>query len=137
MGADNLLKPALYAPGDAGGTPVLRGGKCACGGVFFPMQSYGCDFCGRDGSHLQPFDLKGEGELVAAAVVHLHPPSPKGPQRTPPFVIGSVRLSDGPVVRTLLTCDAAPDPGTRLVASLEPVENDGAMALDLRFAVAS
>ena len=140
MGAQTLLKPGLYGSAAGEDAAVLRGGECACVAVFFPMQSYGCEVCGRHGEALRPRDLAGRGSLIAAAVVHMHQgrPGPGGtPPRQAPFVVGSIALDDGPVVRTLLDCAEAPDPGTRMTARL--VETPGAEAplLDLRFAPAA
>jgi len=97
------LKPHLYTLPDAGpaGVPQLRGGRCSCGYVFFPMQTYGCEVCGRSGDALQPALLDGRGALVASARVLLH----ANKDRTAPFVVVSVKLADGPVVRTLLAQD--------------------------------
>ena len=126
-----LLKADLYAIG-ADLIPTLRGGRCECGYVFFPMQSFGCERCGRSGSSLTPISLTGRGRLRAAATVHVHADA----KRTAPFVIGTIELEDGPIIRTLLL-DAPPDreaPGTRVEAVLVPVESpDGEEALDLRF----
>lgn len=98
------LKPHLYTVPDGGGAgvPQLRGGRCSCGYVFFPMQTYGCEVCGRTGDALQPALLQGQGALVASARVLLH----ANKDRTPPFVVVSVKLADGPVVRTLLAQDS-------------------------------
>lgn len=118
-----LLKPDLYTE-----TPTLKGGRCVCGNIFFPMQNYGCEACGRFGDALQPAELKGLGTLVASATVHLH----NGKGREAPFTVVTVRLADGPTVRTLL--DGAPNselpPGTPMKATLA---GDPA---DLRFAPA-
>jgi uncharacterized OB-fold protein len=125
-----LLKPALYARGDDG-KPVLLGGRCECGHVFFPMQTFGCERCGKFGPALQPFSLRGSGQLRSAATVHVH----ADPSRSAPFVIGTIALDDGPVIRTLLI-SAVPDheaPGTRVEAVLSPVEIANGHALDLRF----
>ena len=71
MSPSELLKPTLYA---AEGTaavpdhPALHGGKCTCGHVFFPMQTYGCEVCGRNGDALQPLRLSGRGKLIATAM---------------------------------------------------------------------
>ena len=139
MGAQTLLKPDLYGPPaaeDAGGAPVLRGGECVCGAVFFPMQSYGCEVCGCHGEDLRARDLAGRGALIAAAVVHMHHarPGPGGaPAREAPFVIGSIALDDGPVVRTLLDADGAPEPGARMTARLVETPGGEHPTLDLRF----
>jgi hypothetical protein len=121
-----LLKPALYQEGDAK-PPVLLGGVCACGYVFFPLQAYGCEKCG--GQDLRPKTLAGAGRLLASARVHLH----FGKGRQAPFTVGAIRLDDGPIVRTLLEGDEA-KPGARMVTALAPVVDDeGAPRLDLRF----
>jgi uncharacterized OB-fold protein len=129
-----LLKPALYqAQGSAAEPdhPALLGGACACGYVFFPLQSYGCEQCG--GQDLRPMILSGAGRLLASARVHLH----AGKGREAPFTVGEIRLDDGPIVRTLIEAD--PDglqPGARMVTVLEPVADaEGAPRLDLRFAL--
>ncbi|HEY2872183.1 MAG TPA: OB-fold domain-containing protein [Reyranella sp.] len=120
---DALLKPSLYTPAAA-----LLGGRCACGHVFFPMQTHGCEVCGRHGADLQPMTLSGRGTLLSSTLVHLHADK----ARPAPFTIGKVALAEGPVVRTLLS-DPAPSfaPGTAMKAVLVPVE-DGKS--DLRFA---
>src|SRR5262245_20452118 len=97
MPAVTLLKPALYAA-VPDGVPVLRGGRCRCGYVFFPMQTYGCERCGCAGDALTPAALAGRGRLVATARVHLH----ADPARPAPFTIGTIALDAGPVIRTLL-----------------------------------
>ena len=110
-----LLKPDLYTD-----TAALKGGRCANGHIFFPMQSYGCETCGS--TDLQPHELKAEGVLVASATVHLH----NGKGREAPFTIVALKLTDGPMVRTLL--DGAPNdtlaPGTPMKAVLsgEPAD---------------
>jgi uncharacterized OB-fold protein len=130
-----LLKPALYARGDDG-SPVLLGGRCECGHVFFPMQTFGCERCGKFGAALQPLALRSRGRLRAAATVHVH----ADPARSAPFVIGTIALDDGPLIRTLLLSSSAEDhaPGARVAAVLVPVEIDnGQQALDLRFRTVS
>ena len=131
-----LLKPDLYAIGTAH-TPTLLGGRCECGHLFFPMQTFGCERCGRTGPALQPFPLAGRGRLRSVATVHVHADE----KRKTPFVIGTIVLDDGPVVRTLLL-DAASDrhaPGTPVEAVLVAVETSepGKQALDLRFRTVS
>jgi uncharacterized OB-fold protein len=125
-----LLKPALYARGEP--TPVLLGGRCVCGHVFFPMQAFGCERCGQFGEALQPTPLRGHGRLRAAATVHVHADE----KRPTPFTVGTIALDDGPIIRTLLL-DAPPDhaaPGTEVEALFVEVDTaDGGKALDLRF----
>ncbi|MBY4947703.1 OB-fold domain-containing protein [Cupriavidus respiraculi] len=132
-----LLKPALYDDGGTGaaGAVRLKGGRClSCGHVFFPLQRYGCEQCGAHGDALAPALLDGHGTLLARATVHMH----ARPERVAPFVIGTVRLDDGPLVRTLL--DTAPDTpppvGARVRATLVEVAgaDPASLARDLRFA---
>jgi uncharacterized protein len=131
---DELLKPALYRPegtAEVPGRPALLGGACAsCGYVFFPLQRYGCEKCG--GVDLEPRALSGAGQLLASARVHLH----AGKGREAPFTVGSIRLDDGPIVRTLIVEGADPvEVGRRMVTTLESVSDpEGAPRLDLRFA---
>lgn len=137
MSAAKLLKAALYAPVDgvprAGAPCVLSGGRCRCGYVFFPMQTYGCESCGATGEALTPAALSGQGTLLASATVHRH-----HGERAAPFVVGTVQLQDGPVVRTLLAHEPdapALEPGQAVLAVLHPTEaqaEDG-LVLDLRF----
>ncbi len=133
MATPTLLKPELYgADAHDGGTVVLHGGRCTCGHVFFPMQRYGCEKCGRDGDDLKPVALKGRGVLAASVTVHMH----ARPERKAPFTIGTVRLDEGPVVRAVLTGPVADlVPGRLVVATLMPV-GDANDALDLRFMAA-
>ena len=130
MASQQLLNPTLYAA-DASqtGAAVLRGGRCTCGHVFFPMQHYGCERCGRSDADLQPFDLTGQGVLAASVTVHMH----ARPERVAPFTIGTIKLDDGPVVRALLTGPVNHlAPGCRMIAILTSAgSTDG--ALDLRF----
>ena len=121
----SLLKPELYGS-DPAGNVVLRGGKCRCGYVFFPFQEFGCERCGASGDALAAMDLAGTGRLIASSQVHLHADS----SRPAPFVIGTIALDDGPVIRTLLT--GAAQPPARVHAVLQPAGE--ADMLDLRFA---
>jgi uncharacterized OB-fold protein len=128
-----LLKPALYR---AEGTaevpdhPALLGGACACGYVFFPLQRYGCEKCGS--VQIEPRVLSGAGRLLASARVHLH----AGEGREAPFTVASVRLDDGPIIRTLVVEHAGDlAVGQRMSTTLAPVADaEGAPRLDLRFA---
>jgi len=127
----SLTKPALYAQ-DSTGQVVLLGGRCTCGYVFFPLQQFGCERCGRHGAALTPVALRGVGTLLATAMVHMHADK----RRTAPFVIGTVALDDGPIVRTLLT-ESPPlvNQPVRVIATLLPVTTGepATETLDLRF----
>jgi uncharacterized protein len=129
------LKSGLYSEGTSvgiSGELVLQGGRCSCGYAFFPMQSYGCERCGRRADDLKPTLLSTRGTLLARTVVHL----PANTNRTAPFTIVKVALDDGPVVRALLAeNEPAREPGQRMLAKLCPVESSGAgeTTYDLRF----
>lgn len=130
------LKPSLYtiSPDASNGVPFLRGGRCTCGHVFFPMQRYGCERCGRHGEALQETLLAGHGTLVASARVRLH----AGPERKAPFVVVSVKLDQGPVLRALLAEDTEETLpiGQSMSGCLVEVgkTDDGEPLADLRFA---
>ncbi len=131
-----LLKPALYkSEGSAAEPrhPALLGGACACGYVFFPMQHFGCERCGR--TDVKERALTGRGKLLASARVHLH----AGKHRQAPFTVGSIALDDGPIVRTILIDDDKPfHPGDVVVTALVDVHDaEGNAKRDLRFARAS
>jgi len=132
------LKPALYTqPADACAPPMLRGGRCNhCGYVFFPMQTYGCERCGAMGDALQPASLAARGVLVASARVLYHVRR----NRVPPYVVVSVKLDTGPVVRSLLAEDttATLPVGITMVGHMVQVDQmAGAAVYDLRFSCAS
>jgi uncharacterized protein len=111
--------------------PALIGGRCACGHVFFPMQTYGCEKCGRYGDELKHVRLSGRGRLLAFACVRLHArPYPKVP-----FTVVAVALDAGPVIRALL--DPPVDDGLRngavMVAKLVDEQREGHVRSGLRF----
>ena len=141
MPAAVLLKAKLYqGEGTAKqpSLPSLKGGRCTCGAVFFPMQTYGCEFCGSHGDALQPVALSGKGKLMSAATVHLHAAksaNPKVKPLTAPFTVGVIRLDDGPTIRTLIVGARDKDlaPGTEMVATLEHVGAEDPALVDLRF----
>jgi uncharacterized OB-fold protein len=129
-----LAQPALYT---AEATPQLKGGRCTkCGYVFFPPQTYGCEFCGALTDQLEPLALAGKGTLHSFATVHLHQDrSGKGPQA--PFTVGLIVLDDGPAVRAILTerTDEGLHIGDRMQSALAPagINDEGKPLVELRF----
>jgi uncharacterized OB-fold protein len=129
-----LAQPALYT---AEAAPKLNGGRCKkCGYVFFPPQSYGCEFCGATSDQLEPVALAGQGKLHSFATVHLHQDrSGKGLEA--PFTVGLIVLDDGPAVRALLTerTDAGLHIGDPMHSVLVPAgtNEDGKQIVELRF----
>lgn len=128
--APSALFSAEGAP-SAPNDPALLGGRCtACGGVFFPMQNYGCERCGS--TALEPMKIAGRGKLVASAQVHM----PAGEHRPAPFTVGSIVTDDGATVRSIL--DVRPGtkltPGVVMVARLVPENRPNRGEKDVRFA---
>lgn len=114
--------------------PSLAGGRCeACSHIFFPMQAHGCEACGS--TRLTPLPLTGRGRLVASALVHIH----TAPGRDAPFIVGSIALEDGAVVRAVLDVPSedALISGAVMTARLVPETRPGRGVFDLRFAPAS
>jgi uncharacterized OB-fold protein len=114
--------------------PALLGGRCqACGYVFFPMQTYGCEACGSQ--NLEAKALSGRGRLIASAEVFV-----SGNKYFPaPYTVGSIVTDDGAVVRAIL--DVPPDarltPGAVMVTRLVHETRPDRGAHDLRFAPAA
>lgn len=137
-----LLKPGAYGEEGTPGCPdrpALKGGQCACGTVYFPVQIYGCEVCGAHGDALQPRALSGSGTLVASATVYINmgPKTPAVPEV--PYVVGEIALDDGPVIRAILTdaAEAGLRPGQRMITRFVEVGNDAdGHFRDLRFAPA-
>jgi uncharacterized OB-fold protein len=114
--------------------PTLNGGHCrACGHIFFPPQSYGCESCGAPPEKLEPKSLRGEGVLSSFATVNLH----QDPAIETPFTVGVIVLDDGPAIRAVLThkTDKGLKIGDRMHAVVVTVDNEaGAPVNELRFA---
>jgi uncharacterized protein len=129
MPEQNPAPTALYT---AGANPTLNGGKCrACGYVFFPPQSYGCESCGAPPEQLESKSLRGEGTLASFATVHLH----QGKDIEAPFTVGLIVLDDGPAVRAILAqrTDDGLKIGDRMHAVIVNTNAEGARASELRF----
>lgn len=78
--------------------PALKGARCACGHVFFPRKTYGCEKCGRRPDEIEPVELTGRGRLLAFAKVHRSALE----QLLAPYMVGTILLDDGCAVRALL-----------------------------------
>ena len=112
--------------------PELNGRRCrACGYVFFPPQSYGCEYCGASAEQLEVKALSGAGALASFATVHLH----QGKDMEAPFTVGVIVLDDGPAIRAILTqrTDAGLKIGDRMRAVIVDTSSEGARARELRF----
>jgi uncharacterized OB-fold protein len=133
MSERKAIQPELYSvePADA---PRLIGGRCnACGYVFFPPQSYGCESCGALPGKLERIEMAGRGRLHSFATVHLY----QGKGIEAPFTVGVIVLDDGPALRAILTdrTGAAVAIGNRMHAILAPQGSDdaGNEMVELRF----
>ena len=119
------------APGEA---PVLRGGRCSCGHVFFPPQQIGCDVCGASGDAIAIVDLTAAGVLQAFATAHRQ----TRPGGGVPLIIGAVALDDGPVVEVVLDAEDESElrVGQRVGGRLVEVgeDDDGRAVVDCFFA---
>ena len=104
------------------GTKALRGGRCSvCGQVSVPPDLYGCPACGASAAAIETIAFSGGGSLIGFVTVwqKLHP------ERDPPFVIGSIRLREGPLIGAVM---AAEEPELRIGAPVRAilVPNTGA-----------
>lgn len=128
--SENSLPPTeLYS---AAPEPTLNGGRCrACGYIFFPPQSYGCEYCGAPADQLEAKSLRGGGNLASFATVHLH----QGKNIEAPFTVGVIVLDDGPAVRAILTqrTDEGLKIGDRMHAEMVDINVEGGRARELRF----
>ncbi len=126
--------PQLYSA-SPDSQPSLNCGRCrACGYVFFPPQSYGCESCGALPDQLERVTLAGSGILHSFATVHVY----QGKGIEAPFTVGVIVLDGGPVVHSILTArtDEGLKAGDRMHSVLVPVGTDqsGNEIVELRFA---
>ncbi len=106
-------------------------GEClACGFVFHPFQSYGCERCGEDGPSLVSRVIAGRGRVEATALVQRH----ADPARPTPFLVVEVALDEGPVVRGLADRPDALRAGDRTRAVLVRVPAGDGQRDEIRFA---
>lgn len=113
-----------------GGGAQLMGGRCtACGHVWFPYQSYGCERCGAAGEALVEASLSSDGVVEACATVHLH----ADPQRPAPFIVAAVRLDAGPLVRALADGAVHLAAGTLVTGHCEASDAGAERARSFRF----
>lgn len=126
--SERLEHPTLYEASEAG--PLLLGNRCAtCGLAGFPRQQFGCENCGAE--TLSAAMLCARGALVSFATVHRH----AGKDIAAPFVMGEVRLDDGPLIRCTLSSAATSELriGQIMVGVLEHNPASDADVRELRF----
>ncbi len=80
----------------------LEGNACAkCGAKFFPPRAV-CDNC--KGTEFNAYQFLGRGELFSFTTVHQ---APQGYDSNLPYVVGMIKLDEGPMVEAQLTdCNA-------------------------------
>ena len=124
-----FAKPELYALNpDSSEDVVLKGMRCECGHVAFPYQIYGCEQCGQTDT-VAPVDLSARGIVTACVLVHMH----FGDYPKSPFMVGTVKLDDGPMIRTYLH-DMELAPGMSVVGRFIEMETaDDSNVVDLQF----
>lgn len=93
--------------------PVLYGGICVCGHIFFPFQTYGCERCGS--LELQQRALPGCGRLIAAVTVYVGPSS----RYAAPYVVASIQLDSGPLITAIAEATGALPDNARVKAVLK------------------
>ncbi|MFH1169738.1 MAG: OB-fold domain-containing protein [Chloroflexota bacterium] len=122
--ADKPLKEGLFhIPGGPGDKPYLIGGRCkACGFVTFPKKTV-CVRCRRDDA-MEEIKMGPEASLETYTTMQVGPP-----EFPPPYVIGYVKMKEGPKVFTLLS-DCKPDedlePGQEMEMVIDKIREDEA-----------
>ena len=99
-----IIPDSLHVPKSEGDNFYLLGAKCSiCNYICFPPKLV-CVKCLRNDS-MKQIKLSPFGTLETFAVMQIAPPG-----FTAPYIIGHVRLDDGPLVFTLLTqCEVRDD----------------------------
>jgi uncharacterized protein len=105
---------------------TLTGGRCVCGYVFYPHQSYGCEQCGSQ--VIEEIKLSGFGTVLASVRVHRH----TKPDPSVPFIIATVMLDEGPVFRGLLESAEPVFADTQVQAVLVHTAGDTAMSVHFK-----
>lgn len=128
--SERMEHPTLYGLSEAGVT--LFGHRCTqCGLAGFPRQTFGCEQCGASGAALAPAELAARGVLASFALVRRH----AGGDIAAPFLMGEVRLDDGPLIRCTLSAAAPTDLriGQIMIGVLEHNPTSSADVRELRF----
>jgi len=113
---DLPLKDGLFIlPESAEEKPCLIGSKCsACGYTSFPLKKV-CIRCRRDDT-MENMRLGPYGTLETYAVMRVGPPD-----FPPPYMVGYVRLLEGPVIFTQITGCEIEDDALEIGAEMELV----------------
>lgn len=99
-----LEKPDLYRLSQDGRHLVLRGGRCgACGGLSFPLTTYGCPICGAEPDQMREEPISGRARLLNFLTIH----TKLVPGVMPPFVVGEAEIAPGMIDEIMLDGDEA------------------------------
>ncbi|MHC1625869.1 MAG: Zn-ribbon domain-containing OB-fold protein [Methanoculleaceae archaeon] len=100
----------------------LEGTRCErCGGYFFPPRSF-CPVCRRDGKIVR-YRFRGEGTVVTYTTIRTASDQFEG---TTPYVIGIVKLDEGPCLTAQITCNPGEiSIGDRVRAVFRKINSDG------------
>ena len=112
----------FHVPVAADDAPHLIGNRCqSCGYTAFPRKAV-CVICRRDGT-MTDLALGPYGTLETYAVMRVGPPD-----FPPPYMVGYIRLEEGPVVFAQITgCDIEDDAleiGTKMELVIEKIKED-------------
>jgi uncharacterized OB-fold protein len=81
----------------------LRVTRCRRDGLLnFPPDEFGCRNCGSRGDDLEAISVAAKGIVLDTVTIHRH----RGQGPTAPFIIASIQVNDGLIIRALA------DPGT-------------------------
>lgn len=116
---------ALFV-GQPGGLANIKVSACGtCGRRSFPPDIHGCRGCGAYGGALHDELVPAEGTIEAAVTVHRH----RGPGPKPPFVVATIALAAGCVIRGLLAAGTAVPARGDHVAGRVTTSDDGSTDL--------
>lgn len=121
-------EPDLYDVDDDG-VPTLFGLCDSTGFVSFPFQEYGSEYNGDHGDRVARIELCGTGVVSAITPIHSH----LDPKVVTPYLLASIVLEEGPMVRSVLVDAPQAQIGTRVRAITVPVARGDGQVAELRF----
>lgn len=122
-------EPALYEVDDEG-VPTLYAMTDSTGYVTYPFQHLGSQKTGEFGDQVSRTKLRGTGTVTALATVNFH----QNPEIEVPYVVASIVLDEGPMVRAVVAPGTEPSIGTRVRATTTRVARKETELAELRFA---
>ncbi|MFC1872902.1 Zn-ribbon domain-containing OB-fold protein [Chloroflexota bacterium] len=118
----NVIEGAFYVPASPQEQPYLKGSQCSkCGYVAFPPKGV-CPMCVRDDT-MTGITLRTTGKLESFTIVRQAPPG-----FTAPYMLGMVRLPEGPEIFSIITgCEVKDDVlkiGQEMELVIEKIRDD-------------